>query len=726
MDVQCDKCSTEYEFDASRIPPQGLPVKCSSCAHVFTVHQENSDTPSEDEESQWQVRQAAGNVFKFKELTTLQRWIVERKVSREDEISKTGKSWQRLGDISELATFFQLVDAADTTPSAGQERGQTDPRLAPIVVDPSTMQTATHLTPARGTPAYVAPPPASTVPPPFVPASATSSPPPTQAVAMQTVKTPAASTSISTMQPSQTPSQTPAERAPTPVPYGMNDGHQASHGNDYLHDDQQSGDDAREVTSPGMPKTPITPTKTRREPTVEEYFYDDEPHDQEVLDSFRDLQQEGSGGRAMKAIMVVLLLAIVGGGFIYTQRPDLVQTLVKTFEGLLAAPTPTLAVLHVTSGREAWLQDTDTSLAEAKENFSQALTIAPGYADALAGIARSELNMGENLKVLVTLDPAKDTPELQARAAAHEKAAFEAATKAVQIDQENIEANLAMADYYRLRGASSQLKPLLKMLELAGYPQQGSSLGSSLAYIKGANLENDAGAVDRAARYFDAALEDTPEFNRARYKLAALYATVHTHQTPGGTPDLTPDQTPDKKQAKAEAAAQPTLSPENLAKATLNLELLLKAAPGHELGKLLLASLTPTPAVEAPTPPKKSKPMTFNQLVNRAERLRTRDQIEKAMNLYERALEMQPGDPDAQAGMAWCYFDLDNHDAAISSFKQITAKIPRYSDAHMGLAEAYSAKGMKRDAIKHYQKYLDILPDGPDSPVAKRALQDLQ
>jgi hypothetical protein len=61
---------------------------------------------------EWRLRQPSGNTFTFKDLTTLQKWIVERKVSRDDEISHTGETWKRLGDIAELATFFQVVDEA--------------------------------------------------------------------------------------------------------------------------------------------------------------------------------------------------------------------------------------------------------------------------------------------------------------------------------------------------------------------------------------------------------------------------------------------------------------------------------------------------------------------------------------------------------------------------------------------------------------------------------------
>ncbi|MGQ0503835.1 MAG: zinc-ribbon domain-containing protein [Myxococcaceae bacterium] len=129
MDVRCERCKTEYEFDDARITEAGVTVKCTTCAHVFKVKKKalvvtTPVKPGESEFStpppagevvrprEWKVRQASGNIFTFKELTTLQKWIVERKVSREDEISLTGESWKRLGNIAELASFFQVVEEA--------------------------------------------------------------------------------------------------------------------------------------------------------------------------------------------------------------------------------------------------------------------------------------------------------------------------------------------------------------------------------------------------------------------------------------------------------------------------------------------------------------------------------------------------------------------------------------------------------------------------------------
>jgi predicted Zn finger-like uncharacterized protein len=175
MEVRCERCKTQYELDDSRVSETGVTVQCTTCHHVFVVKkkalvvtmavkpgQQSQGAPVQlggtppapppagirplgppiseappvgtaapnqgnaeptpvlppaavgpgERSREWRVRQASGNLFTLKDLTTLQKWIVERKVSRDDEISLTGDSWKRLGDIAELATFFQLVDEA--------------------------------------------------------------------------------------------------------------------------------------------------------------------------------------------------------------------------------------------------------------------------------------------------------------------------------------------------------------------------------------------------------------------------------------------------------------------------------------------------------------------------------------------------------------------------------------------------------------------------------------
>ena len=86
------------------------------------------------EERGWMLRSAAtAEVLRFRELTTLQQWIVERKVTREDEISRGGDNWKKLGGIAELASFFHVVEQAEAVahasrPGLAMQRSAADPR----------------------------------------------------------------------------------------------------------------------------------------------------------------------------------------------------------------------------------------------------------------------------------------------------------------------------------------------------------------------------------------------------------------------------------------------------------------------------------------------------------------------------------------------------------------------------------------------------------------------
>src|SRR5512133_1683231 len=150
MDVRCERCRAQYVFDDEQVTPAGLAVQCTNCGHVFRVKKKElvvtvpvkpgeiegvpmpataaaprpaASPPSEPRE--WRVRQVGGNVLAFRELTTLQKWIVEGKVGRGDMLSSGGDDWTRLGELEELSSFFEIVDrargaAAPSEPAAGR------------------------------------------------------------------------------------------------------------------------------------------------------------------------------------------------------------------------------------------------------------------------------------------------------------------------------------------------------------------------------------------------------------------------------------------------------------------------------------------------------------------------------------------------------------------------------------------------------------------------------
>ena len=83
MDVRCERCKTEYEFDDARITEAGVTVKCTTCGHVFKVKKKAlvvtvpvkpgevelsapaPTTAAGERPREWKVRQGSGNVFTF-------------------------------------------------------------------------------------------------------------------------------------------------------------------------------------------------------------------------------------------------------------------------------------------------------------------------------------------------------------------------------------------------------------------------------------------------------------------------------------------------------------------------------------------------------------------------------------------------------------------------------------------------------------------------------------
>ena len=188
MDVRCEKCQTEYELDEARLKPGGVTVKCTHCGHMFKIRKRAitnvghtavppagggrepitavrprpsskpqqppqpsaraparpSDSLFDDERSlgadeapttvdrQWLIRLDNGEQKSCRELATLQQWIIAGVVTRESLISRTGKTWKRIGDIADLDQYFTIADEA----RASRDRVKPPSRPAPVAPAP--------------------------------------------------------------------------------------------------------------------------------------------------------------------------------------------------------------------------------------------------------------------------------------------------------------------------------------------------------------------------------------------------------------------------------------------------------------------------------------------------------------------------------------------------------------------------------------------------------------
>ena len=206
MDVKCDRCGAEYEFDDSRVIEDGVSVQCSSCGYLFRIRKKSAGvvqplaqdtrlrTDVAGRDRLWMVRKPDGTVLVFKDLAVLQKWISENNILRDDEISRTGENWKRLGDIAELASFFQPFDQTKFQPTHYSQPSSppgAPPSSQPIPAHPqgapifARSSPSSPLLPVGGGRASTPPPVAvTTSTPPVVPAGpAAISPPPVHSLA---------------------------------------------------------------------------------------------------------------------------------------------------------------------------------------------------------------------------------------------------------------------------------------------------------------------------------------------------------------------------------------------------------------------------------------------------------------------------------------------------------------------------------------------------------------
>ena len=118
MDVICERCKAEYEFDEALLGEKGTTVKCSSCGLVFRVMPANRAAGR----SQLKLRYAKnGTVEALGSLRELQQRIRAGEVGIDDELGRDGFPFRPLREVPELKNFF----------SAGAEEKATLPPRAP-------------------------------------------------------------------------------------------------------------------------------------------------------------------------------------------------------------------------------------------------------------------------------------------------------------------------------------------------------------------------------------------------------------------------------------------------------------------------------------------------------------------------------------------------------------------------------------------------------------------
>ena len=138
MEVRCNRCGTEYEFDDVLISERGTTVKCTNCGFQFKVFAPNSRNQAPE---RWVVTTADGAELTFGSLRDLQRGIAERRIGAQDLLSRGSEPPRKLALIAELDPFFTAHDSAPRAPVQRTLHGVAPERVSEPPLPPSAPPT---------------------------------------------------------------------------------------------------------------------------------------------------------------------------------------------------------------------------------------------------------------------------------------------------------------------------------------------------------------------------------------------------------------------------------------------------------------------------------------------------------------------------------------------------------------------------------------------------------
>src|SRR5256885_13190533 len=136
-------------------------------------------------------------------------------------------------------------------------------------------------------------------------------------------------------------------------------------------------------------------------------------------------------------------------------------------------------------------------------------------------------------------------------------------------------------------------------------------------------------------------------------------------------------------------------------------------------GTMLISAALPVRAQE-PNPESSSKPAEPKQ--------KKPDKKHKSDSATENAPDQPTWDPlraekDIEVGQY--YMRKGDVDAAMDRFQDATTAKPGYAIPFKYLGEAQEKKGLKKQAIKSYQRYLDLYPHAEDGDKVRKKIEKL-
>lgn len=748
MDVQCERCNTEYEFDDALVSGRGTTVKCTNCGHKFKIRRRDGDF-SEDF---WNVQTGDGRTLVFTSLRELQRAIQTNLVDRNDRLSRGGLPQKAIGQIPELAPFFEQREQKEkerererrrTPPPAGQRE---DVKAAKTLVDGSNPFTASRSSrppppPGATAPALAPPRQRLSTRPDFPPQNPHELEPPHSTGKSSAVKTltgvgadaevEEAQRKIAQAQAAQAAaaasavpaapamrarlaSVKPVERAPSDPGVGAGRGDRFPDEEPDTTPFHRSDPPAERPRSapplPAPPRPSLGAPRGRTTSAPPQYEvssplpapvapamrqdakgYEPDEYEAAIRSSLPDAPH--SFGRRRSVGGYVVAAIVIGGvalvGFLWAR--DHLGPGANAKPAASAPADPRVTALLGTGEKALADGDLDT----AKESFDKASALAEKDPHVLLDVARLAASRADVpwLKSRLAGDNADEQRLAKQSLADLSAAARKAADAALAVSPDDPAAVRAKVDALRIAGerdaarslvskvASSATQPetayVLAALDLSENEPLWSMVVERLRVA--ASAESGPGRARAALAY---ALARSGDVSAGKAEVERLSSMPRSHVLLPLLRSFVDKAKPTIATIDAHALdGGPALDPKH---------------PGDKHGGAVVGAGSSDPRV----------------LVAQAEKARAKGEYDKALGLYNSALEHNPNDTEALSGVASISYARRDLAAARTAYKRVLSNNPSYVPALVGVGDVDWDSGDKASAMRAYKEIVDRFPEG--------------
>jgi len=205
-------------------------------------------------------------------------------------------------------------------------------------------------------------------------------------------------------------------------------------------------------------------------------------------------------------------------------------------------------------------------------------------------------------------------------------------------------------------------------------------------------------------------------------------AAIAPAAPPPSNPTAAPPAAP--KPAAAPAAVPTTAKPTEVDSLALLEKAVAKDSSKvdnlYRLGIMYLDRDRPSEAVTVLGKAYEKDPKNLKLLVNLGAARDALGQGVIAQSLYREALVVAPGDSVASCRLASSLYAGGKHQEAIDLLRSVIQRSPRSFCAYFTLGVAFADAGIYRDAIRMWQKVVELAPGSPEAISAQESITVLQ